>query len=146
METINSILAKLQNKVTPSIAKRLDGLQALKEKSEVARAEHEAEPTDDSLGELEEILDYIQDTEEDLIEDMVTLFEKKQREAKKVAENPAPPVTPVATTTPPVSEKEKEEKKGSMGIGTLIVGTVLLVGTLGIIFFAIFFRDPPRMI
>lgn len=111
METINSILAKLQNKVTPSIAKRLDGLQALKEKSDVARAEHEAEPTDDSLGELEEILDYIQDTEEDLIEDMVTLFEKKQREAKKVAENPAPPVTPVATTTPPVSEKEKEEKR-----------------------------------
>jgi hypothetical protein len=133
METINSILAKLQNKVTPSIAKRLDGLQALKEKSDVARAEHEAEPTDDSLGELEEILDYIQDTEEDLIEDMVTLFEKKQREAKKVAENQVPPVTPVAPITPPVTEKEKEEKKGGMGIGTLIVGTVLLVGTLGMV-------------
>ena len=132
METINSILAKLQNKVTPSIAKRLDGLQALKEKSEVARAEHEAEPTDDSLGELEEILDYIQDTEEDLIEDMVTLFEKKQREAKRVAENTATPVPPVAPITPPVKEEEKE-KKGSMGIGTLIVGTVLLVGTLGMV-------------
>lgn len=132
METINSILAKLQNKVTPSIAKRLDGLQALKEKSEVARAEHEAEPTDDSLAELEEILDYIQDTEEDLIEDMVTLFEKKQREAKRVAENTATPVPPVAPITPPVKEEEKE-KKGSMGIGTLIVGTVLLVGTLGMV-------------
>jgi hypothetical protein len=64
---------------------------------------------------------------------MVTLFEKKQREAKKVAENPAPPVTPVAPITPPVTEKEKEEKKGGMGIGTLIVGTVLLVGTLGMV-------------
>lgn len=127
METINSILAKLQNKVTPSIAKRLDGLQALKEKSEVARAEHEAEPTDDSLGELEEILDYIQDTEEDLIEDMVTLFEKKQREAKKVSENAVPPVAPVVPT------KEEEKEKGGMGVVGLVLGGLLLVGSLGAI-------------
>lgn len=130
METINSILAKLQNKVTPSIAKRLDGLQALKEKSEVAKSEHEADPTENSLAELEEILDYIQDTEEDLIEDMVTLFEKKQREAKRVSENEVPPTTP--PTTPPTKEEEKEKKSG-MGLGTLIVGTVLLVGTLGMV-------------
>lgn len=124
METINSILAKLQNKVTPSIAKRLDGLQALKEKSELAREEHEADPTEESLTNLEDILDFIDETEERLVDDMVALFEKKQKELNS---NNTPPVAP---TTTPIKEDEKE-KKGGMGIGTLILGTVLLVGTFG---------------
>ncbi|MEI7510425.1 MAG: hypothetical protein WCJ62_13295 [Flavobacterium sp.] len=128
METINSILAKLQNKVTPSIAKRLDGLQALKEKSEVAREEHETEPTEESLAELNEILEYIEDTEQDLIEDMVTLFEKKQREAKRVSENAVPPIAPNV----PAKEEEKE-KSGGMGVVGIVLGGLLLVGSLGAI-------------
>jgi hypothetical protein len=130
METINSILAKLQNKVTPSIAKRLDGLQALKEKSESAREEYEAEPTDDSLAELNEILEYIEDTEQDLIEDMETLFEKKQRDAKQNAQNQNVP--PVAPINQPIKEDEKEKKSG-MGVVGLVLGGLLLVGSLGAI-------------
>ena len=34
METIKDLLSKLNNKVTPSMAKRLDGLQDLQEKLE----------------------------------------------------------------------------------------------------------------
>ena len=40
----------------------------------------------------------------------------------------------------------KREKKDTFFIMEALVYTFLLIGTLGIIFFAIFFREPPRIV
>ena len=97
METINGLLKALDNKVPASIAKRLDGLKKLNEKLASARAEHDENPTEQSQEVLDEIVDFLNDTQEDIIEDLSTLVEQKrdtdskiqaqaQAEAKKRAE------------------------------------------------------------
>ena len=96
METINDLLKALDNKVPASIAKRLEGLKKLNEKLVSARAEHEANPTEVSQEKLEEIIDFLKDTQEDIREDLSTLVEQKrsadlkvQEEAKKRVQNEA---------------------------------------------------------
>ena len=100
METINGLLKALDNKVPASIAKRLDGLKKLNEKLASARAEHDENPTEQSQEVLDEIVDFLNDTQEDIIEDLSTLVEQKrdadskiqaqtQAEAKKRAEEQA---------------------------------------------------------
>jgi len=96
METINDLLKALDNKVPASIAKRLEGLKKLNEKLVSARAEHEANPTEVSQEKLEEIVDFLKDTQEDIREDLSTLVEQKrsadlkvQEEAKKRVQNEA---------------------------------------------------------
>jgi len=56
---------------------------------------------------------------------------------------------------PTIDQKPSRERLGKLNISTLktfqgesmeaIVYSFLLIGTLGIIFFAIFFREPPRL-
>jgi predicted nucleic acid-binding Zn-ribbon protein len=92
METINSLLKQLDNKVPASFVKRLDGLQKLNQKLASARAEHEANPTEVSQDALDEIVQFIEDTQDDLAEDLSELVEKKRslqaeaQEARKRAE------------------------------------------------------------
>lgn len=78
METINGLLKSLDNKVPNSINKRLEGLQKLNEKLKNAKTEHEANPTVESKEALDEIIDFLNDTEEDIIEDLSTLVEQKR--------------------------------------------------------------------
>ena len=59
METVRELLAKLDNKVTPTMAKKLDGMQALQAKLEVARQEYEAEPNDEKSAYVPKSLDYL---------------------------------------------------------------------------------------
>jgi septal ring factor EnvC (AmiA/AmiB activator) len=77
MESINGLLKALDNKVPASMAKRLDGLQKLNVKLESARKENNENPTEESKEILEEIEEFLNDTQEDIIEDLEVLVEQK---------------------------------------------------------------------
>ena len=158
METINGLLKALDNKVPASIAKRLDGLKKLNEKLASARAEHDENPTEQSQEVLDEIVDFLNDTQEDIIEDLSTLVEQKrdadskiqaqtQAEAKKRAEEQARSKVQAEAQAQEKEELEKkqleeealkssekpETKKSSIGWGGLLLGGALLVLTGGAI-------------
>lgn len=131
MDKIAELLEKLDNKVTPTIAKRLDGLNSLEKRLEVAKKELEANPDDEELKEShQEIVDYIEDYREDLIEDLESLVEAKAKEQKPVEQKPTEE-KPVEEK--PVEEKPVEEKESSTNIAGWIFGGLLLVGSLGAI-------------
>ena len=154
METINGLLKALDNKVPASIAKRLDGLKKLNEKLASARAEHDENPTEQSQEVLDEIVDFLNDTQEDIIEDLSTLVEQKrdtdskiqaqaQAEAKKRAQAQAE-AKKRAEAQEELEKKQLEEealkssgkpetKKSSIGWGGLLLGGALLVLTGGAI-------------
>jgi hypothetical protein len=129
MDKIAELLEKLENKVTPTFAKRLDGLKSLENKLEVAKKDLEASPDDEELKEShQEILDYIEDYREDLIEDLEAFVEAK---AKAGEEKPKVEEKPIEEK--PIEEKPKEEKESSTNIAGWIFGGLLLVGSLGAI-------------
>jgi hypothetical protein len=131
MDRIAELLEKLDNKVTTNIAKRLDGLKSLNSKLEVSQKEVEANPNDEELKEsLEEIKDYISDYKEDLIEDLESLLESKQKPENK----PKSEEAPKGEEKPKGEEAPKDEdKKSSNGITAFIIGSVLLVASIGAI-------------
>jgi hypothetical protein len=134
MDKIAELLEKLDNKVTPTIAKRLDGLNSLEKRLEVAKKELEANPDDEELKEShQEIADYISDYEEDLIEDLEALVKSKKQ--KPIEEKPIEekPTEEKPVEQKPIEEKPKEEKESSTNIAGWIFGGLLLVGSLGAI-------------
>ena len=123
MDKIGELLEKLDNKVTPTLAKRINGLKSLNERLELSKKELSANPDDEELKEShQEIVDYIDDYREDLIEDLETLAKAKEKpiEEKPIEEKPK-------------EEKPKEEKESSTNIAGWIFGGLLLVGSLGAI-------------
>jgi len=160
METINDLLKALDNKVPASIAKRLGGLTKLNEKLALARAENEENPTEESQEKLDEIIEFITDTQDDLRDDLKDLVAKKREaeelksrqiakrradaEASKLAEKEALEakekeelekkalLEKEALETPPVENKDPEKKSG-IGWGGLIVGGALLILSAGAI-------------
>lgn len=126
MDKIKILLEKLNNKVTAPIGKRLDGLKNLHQRLDLAKSELRANPDDEELKEsLEEITDYVNDYEDDLIEDLEDLLEEKTKSIEK----PKGEEKPNSVETPIVEEKEKS----SGGITALIIGSVLLVASIGAI-------------
>jgi hypothetical protein len=162
METINDLLKALDNKVPASIAKRLGGLTKLNEKLALAKAENEENPTEESQEKLDEIIEFITDTQDDLRDDLKDLVAKKgeaeqlksrqiakrkaeaEAEAKKSAEAEALEakekeelekkalLEKEALETTPVENKDPEKKSG-IGWGGLIVGGALLILSAGAI-------------
>lgn len=125
MDKINELVEKLDKKVTKSLYRRLEARNKLLERLELAKSEHDAEPTDESANTLAEIQEYVDDVTDDLIEDLEAEIEyiEKAKEATPAPEpNPAPIEAEVV--------KEKEEKSG-MSIFGIALGVVLLVGTAG---------------
>ena len=130
METIKELLAKLDNKVTPLIAKKLDGMQALEQKLQLAKEEHEADPTDESLNDLQEIQDFIDIEKEEIIEKLQALVRRKRfsEQEEKASES-----TPKAGEAPKAGETTKEEAKEGLGVFGWVFGGVLLVASFGAI-------------
>lgn len=161
METINDLLKALDNKVPPTIAKRLDGLNKLNEKLAEARAENEENPTEESQEQLDEITEFITDTQDDLRDDLRELVQKKRQEAeaknreiaKKRADLRAKSEKEEADKLELEAKKKGEleqkellekqsienkppsdpEKKSGIGWGGLIVGGALLILSAGAI-------------
>ena len=112
METINGLLKALDNKVPASMAKRLDGLGKLNQKLAVVKEEHNENPTEESQEKLDEIIEFITDTQDDLIEDLSDLVAKKREaEAKnrQIAKNKAEAEAKERAERQARQAKEKEE-------------------------------------
>ena len=156
METINDLLKALDNKVPASIAKRLDGLSKLNEKLVLAKAENNEAPTEESQEKLDEIIEFITDTQDDLKYDLKELVAKKrdvdaknrqeakvkaELEAKGLAEKQANEAkekeeaekNKLEEQALNSNEKIETEKKSGIGWGSLLLGGVLLVVTGGAI-------------
>jgi len=157
METINGLLRALDNKVPASMAKRLDGLGKINQKLAVVREEHNENPTEESQEKLDEIVEFITDTQDDLIEDLSELVaKKKDAEAKnrQIAKNKADTEAKELAEKQANDAKQKEEleqkeleekkaleekpktdadKKSGIGWGGLIVGGALLILSAGAI-------------
>lgn len=127
MEKINELLEKLDNKVSKSLSRRLDALNDLNERLDLAKSEHDAEPTEQSEATLNQIQNYVNDVTDDLIEDLEAEIEKRE-EAKA---NPPAPETPPASNENKDGEEEEKEEKSGMSFFGVALGVALLIGTAG---------------
>ena len=133
MEKIEILLEKLDNRITSSLAKRLDTLDDLSEKLEASGEDYEKNPSDENRDSYNEVIDYVEKMENGIIRDLEALLQKRQ--AEELAKQT--PATPPAPNTPPENQLEtptsSEKKKEGSGFLTLVVGSVLLVASLGAI-------------
>ena len=134
MGKIEILLEKLDNRITASLAKRLDTLDDLSEKLEASGEDYEKNPSDANRDSYNEVIDYVEKIENGIIRDLEALLQKRNAE-ELAKQTPATPVTPPAPNTPPVNPTPpiSEDKKEGSGFLTLIVGSVLLVASLGAI-------------
>lgn len=133
MEKIEFLLEKLDNRITSSLAKRLDTLDDLQEKLEASGEDYEKNPTDDNRKNYNEVIEYVEKIELGIIKDLEALLEKRKSEelAKETpTNNPAPATPEEIPATPPA---KSEEKKDGSGVLTLVIGGVLLVASFGAI-------------
>lgn len=148
MDAIKNLLKALDNKVPTSLAKRLNGLENLYVRLEGAKKELAEKPNDEDLKEsLSEITDYLNDYEEDLIEDLENLVEAKkidenkkakqlqeQRRAKQLEDEKAKELAELEKLEKEKKDSENTEKeKKSYGWTALVLGGILLVGSIGAI-------------
>ena len=133
MEKIEILLEKLDNTITSSLAKRIDDLDDLNEKLDLAGQEYEKNQSDENRIKYNEIIDFVEKKELNIINDLEKLLEKRKTD-KLEKETPAPAPAPTPTTTEPEKTPEKsEEKKDSSGILTLVIGGALLIASFGAI-------------
>lgn len=138
MEKIEFLLEKLDNRITASLAKRLDTLDDLQEKLEASGEDYKENPTDDNRKNYNEVIEYVEKMELGIVADLEALLSKRKAEQlakEEKAEEPAtPPVVETKVETPPATPPAKsEEKKDNSGVLTLVIGGVLLVASFGAI-------------
>jgi hypothetical protein len=136
MEKIEILLEKLDNRITSSLAKRLDTLDDLQEKLEASGEDYEKNPTDENRKSYNEVIEYVEKMELGIIRDLEALLEKRKAEelakgqANQSAQAPAPNPSSNPTTE---KEEKKEDKKEGSGVLSLVIGGVLLVASFGAI-------------
>jgi hypothetical protein len=139
MEKIEILLDQLDNTIPNSVAKRLDALEELQGKLEVAGEEYEQNPSDENRASYNEVIEYVDGIEQGIIKDLQALLEKRKAEQlakEQKANEPAPEPAPTPSANPTTEEKDKkEEKKGGSGVLTLVIGGALLVASFGAINF-----------
>ena len=151
MEKIEHLLDQLDNRITSSLAKRLDNLDDLHEKLELSGQEYDKNPSDENREKYNEVMEYVEEIEQGIVKDLQALLEKKKAEqlakeqkANEPAKEPAnesanesakePTPTPSANPTTEVKETKEEKKEGS-GVLALVIGGALLVASFGAINF-----------
>ena len=132
MDKIEILLEKLNNRIPASMAKRLDALDALDGKLELASQDYQKDQSDDNRIKYNEIMDFVEETELKIVEDLEELLEKREASKKEKAQATTPTPAPEPNTDPIPAEviEEKEEKSG-MSIFGIALGVVLLIGTAG---------------
>ena len=138
MEKIEFLLEKLDNRITASLAKRLDTLDDLQDKLEASGEDYKENPTDDNRKNYNEVIEYVEKMELGIIADLEALLSKRKAEQlakEEKAEEPAtPPAVETKDETPPATPPAKsEEKKEGSGVLTLVIGGVLLIASFGAI-------------
>jgi hypothetical protein len=140
MDAIKNLLKELDNKVPSSLSKRLNGLENLYARLELAKKELAEKPDDDDLKDaLSEITDYLNDYKEDLIEDLEGLIESKRiTEAKRIAKEKEAKRTTEEKEAQELEKQKKdsentEKEKKSYGFTALVIGGILLIGSIGAI-------------
>jgi hypothetical protein len=137
MEKIEILLEKLDNRITSSLAKRLDTLDDLQEKLEASGEDYEKNPTDENRDSYNEVIEYVEKMELGIIRDLEALLEKRKSDELargQANQSTTPPASQTSTETPLAkSEEKKEEKKEGSGVLTLVIGGVLLIASFGAI-------------
>jgi hypothetical protein len=134
MDKIEILLEKLNNRIPASMAKRLDALDALDGKLELASQDYQKDQSDDNRIKYNEIMDFVEETELKIVEDLEELLEKreaskKEKEEKETPPAPAPNTDPIPAEV--IEEKEENKEKSGMSVFGVVLGVVLLVGTAG---------------
>lgn len=134
MEKIEILLEKLDNRITASLAKRLDAFDDLNEKLDVVGQEYEKDPSDSNREKYNEIIEYVEEKELGIITDLEALLSKrKSDELAKKSEDTPPTPNPTPATPTSTEKVDSEVKKEGSGVLTLVIGSVLLVASLGAI-------------
>jgi hypothetical protein len=131
MEKIDLLLEELEYRIPVALGKKIDNLDALKESFVDAQEEYNNNPTDEAKETLVESKEYIDGLEEEILEQLELLIDKKRNDAKTKEVEAQKKDTEAKKETP--KEEVKEEKKESSGVLGLVIGAVLLVGSLGAI-------------
>jgi len=131
MDKIEILLEKLNNRIPASMAKRLDNLDALDSKLELASQDYQKDQSDDNRIKYNEIMDFVEETELKIVEDLEELLEKREASKKAKEEKETPPAPEPNTDPIPAEVIEEKEEKSGMSVFGVVLGVVLLVGTAG---------------